>query len=574
MDKKLKCYSYIRLSTPAQINGHGKERQIELAESYSEKHGLELDRSLTMQDLGISAYKGEQRTKGALAKFLSLVEKGKIDKGSILIVESLDRLSREAILTAFTLFSNIIQKGITIVTLTDNMEYNQDNINDNIGNLMISLTILSRAHEESKTKSLRLKSAWENKRKNIGKIKLTGRCPEWLSLSEDKKKFTKIKGREKIIESIYKMKLDGNGSDKIAQRLNEKNVSWIPKNGWRKSYINKILRTRAVIGEYQVHKMVDGKRALISDPIPDYFPKVVHEDLFYAVQERIKSNRENSFGGRTGKVRNVFSSLLKCGYCGKPMYLINKGNGDSYLICDHARRGVGCIKHLIRYDEFEKLALEFTKGLNASDIIPGNEEIETELIKLNKKLTSGNNQLFNCQQIISNIEASIDNLESPEAGKIFENRLVKKLDEKKVLEKDIEKLEKKIQDLSKLEQDESKNIESVKELINLMETTKGQDLIDIRLKLREVLKQLIDEVKILPIGYKPKSKKSSKEDRGYLIKFKTGDFRYLTPTRKDKVAVDGIVISSFTVLREYDKKGGKLIKETILPEEKHQLNYL
>ena len=46
-----------------------------------------------MRDLGLSAYKGEHRTKGALGSFLKLVEAGKITKGSTLSVESLDRLS-------------------------------------------------------------------------------------------------------------------------------------------------------------------------------------------------------------------------------------------------------------------------------------------------------------------------------------------------------------------------------------------------------------------------------------------------------------------------------------------------
>ena len=120
--RKPKCYSYIRFSTSEQLKGSSLKRQLGLAREYAHTNKLELDESLTLHDLGISAYKGKHRTEGALGEFLSLVNSKKIPKGSILIVESLDRLSREQVLDALNLFLNIIREGIKIVTLMDNME--------------------------------------------------------------------------------------------------------------------------------------------------------------------------------------------------------------------------------------------------------------------------------------------------------------------------------------------------------------------------------------------------------------------------------------------------------------------
>jgi len=191
--RKPKCYSYIRFSTSEQLKGSSLKRQLGLAREYAHTNKLELDESLTLHDLGISAYKGKHRTEGALGEFLSLVNSKKIPKGSILIVESLDRLSREQVLDALNLFLNIIREGIKIVTLMDNMEYSEETINSNIGQLMFSLTIMSRAHEESLVKSKRLKAAWVQKRENIRNEVLTRVCPSWLKVTDDKKGFIKLK---------------------------------------------------------------------------------------------------------------------------------------------------------------------------------------------------------------------------------------------------------------------------------------------------------------------------------------------------------------------------------------------
>lgn len=61
------------------------------------RHGLELDENLTMKDLGLPAYSGDRRKDGQFGAFLELIHDGNIPKGSMLLVESLDRLSRERV---------------------------------------------------------------------------------------------------------------------------------------------------------------------------------------------------------------------------------------------------------------------------------------------------------------------------------------------------------------------------------------------------------------------------------------------------------------------------------------------
>ncbi|MBM6592391.1 recombinase family protein [Microvirga pudoricolor] len=116
-DKKPKAYSYLRFSTADQAKGDSYRRQLALAEDYARTRGLDLDRSLSFEDLGVSAFSGRNKKRGALKLFLDAVEEDIIPAGSFLLVESLDRISREAILDAQGTFLMIVNAGITLVTL-------------------------------------------------------------------------------------------------------------------------------------------------------------------------------------------------------------------------------------------------------------------------------------------------------------------------------------------------------------------------------------------------------------------------------------------------------------------------
>ena len=162
---KQKAYSYLRISTPAQEMGDGVRRQIDGSIKYAEQKGYELVE--TFQDLGVSGFKGKNSKEGALGEILKAIEEGRIEPNSVLIIESLDRLSRESALEAFSQFSGILAKQIAIVTLMDGQFYTKDIVGDNPGLLFTSLGIMLRANDESETKSKRLKAAWERKRSKI-----------------------------------------------------------------------------------------------------------------------------------------------------------------------------------------------------------------------------------------------------------------------------------------------------------------------------------------------------------------------------------------------------------------------
>ena len=587
-----KCYSYIRFSTPEQSKGDSQRRQLKLSEDYAKEHGLKLEDS--MEDLGRSAFKGVHRTKGALGGFLLLVKSGKIPKGSTLIVESLDRLSREQVSDAFDQFRDIIKAGIRIVTLADRMEYTSDSINTNFSQLIISLSIMSRANEESETKSRRIKASWEQKRKDIYSRKLTARAPEWLQLNDERTEFLPIPERAEIIKKIYKMKLAGAGPDLIARKLNIEALTessgffWMPEGkkgkgdkipGWRKSYVTKILRNSAVIGEYQPHKFIkeeDGtqKRQPVGEVIKCYFPAVVPEELYYGVQAQFQKNELHGYGsGKTGKIRNLFSHLAKCGYCGSSMEFLSKGNSSrssQYLACDSARRELGCKRYYIRYDQFENLVLSHCKGLNPTDILPANEEREAALHILRGRLTVANGKSKIASEEVINLTDSIANTESIAVRRTLEERLEKSLFEKETQEAEAKVIVKDIEQLYHAQDAADSRLETIRELLQLLQDRDGDELIDLRSKLRLELRSLIEFIKVYPVGrlhvtaesadgiitllseaYQDNddegkqllkdviySKIDNKELREYHVHFKGGSIRILSPEAPQKIQFD------------------------------------
>src|SRR5215468_4736428 len=113
-------YSYVQFSTPEQAQGDSLRRQTQKTSQWCQKNGVTLDTSVTLHDLGKSAYTGEHRKnpdRHALAGFLKLIEAGKVPRGSYLVIENLDRLSREEEVPACHLLTGILMAGVRVVQL-------------------------------------------------------------------------------------------------------------------------------------------------------------------------------------------------------------------------------------------------------------------------------------------------------------------------------------------------------------------------------------------------------------------------------------------------------------------------
>ncbi|WP_265583769.1 recombinase family protein [Chitinimonas koreensis] len=165
----MKVYSYLRFSDPKQATGNSIERQIQYANRWAEERGHDLDQTLSLRDEGLSAYHQKHVKQGALGTFLRAIEEERIAPGSVLIVEGLDRLSRAEPIQAQAQLAQIINAGITVVTASDGKEYNRERLKAQPMDLVYSLLVMIRAHEESDTKSKRVTAA------------LRRQCENWMT---------------------------------------------------------------------------------------------------------------------------------------------------------------------------------------------------------------------------------------------------------------------------------------------------------------------------------------------------------------------------------------------------------
>ena len=375
-----KAYSYLRFSTPEQSKGDSFRRQTDLSREYAKRHGLDLDETLTFNDEGMSAFRGKNVQEGRLAAFLKAVETGKIRSGSYLLVENLDRLSRDTVQSAFLQFTSILERGVNVVTLMDNKVYTSAALNENFGDLMVSLTTMFRAHEESATKSKRLSAAWKAKRERSraeGR-KLTAKCPAWLTLNHERNAFEVKNDRVKVVRRIFEMAIAGHGKSVIERRFNADGVSTFGKSAnWHASYIQKILENEAVCGVFQPMRIEisDGKKTRVpdGDPIHNYFPAVINRATFERAR-RSRASRKILAGRKGENFSNLFSGLAVCANCGAPMHYVNKGappKGGVYLVCsDHRRAASNCKARAWRYGAVQNLLIRALEELNYNELFP------------------------------------------------------------------------------------------------------------------------------------------------------------------------------------------------------------
>lgn len=379
------------------MKGDSLRRQTEASEKYATEHGLILDYSLRLKDLGISAFHGKHATEGELAAFFTAVQTGRVPTGSTLLVESLDRLSREKVTEALTQFLNIINAGITVVTLLDKMVYSKATINENPGSLMLSIVHMMRAHDESAYKSKRIGEAWANKRKVAleNKTPRGKNCPNWLKLvkgEDGKKRYVVIPERAELLVRMFELAASGLGKRSIAKILNaEGNKPWRVGNEWAESSLHFLLKWPAAMGIYQPCRLDPETRRRIPEgpPIEGYFPQVISNELWQRAQCRTQAPR----GPRRPSTHNLFTGLVTDAHNGYKMHYNEKtaaGITRVYL-CTARLRPEGIKSQMWPYDEFERTVLEHLRDLDWSSLV--NKGPDQETAKLRTQIADAELQL-------------------------------------------------------------------------------------------------------------------------------------------------------------------------------------
>jgi len=489
------AYSYTRFSSASQAKGDSERRQTVEAEAYAKENGLVLDRSLK-PDRGVSAYKGDNIKKGALGSFLKKVESGEIESGSTLIVESLDRVSRQSPTKALPIFLDLINSGITIVTLSDNQVYDAESIDANAMLLFSSLMVMIRANEESSIKGDRVARKWAEKQKSAAAdgVKITKMCPKWLKLSDGK--FVKIPDRVKVVQRIFKLALSGMGQTAICRRLTDDGAEPFPtmkgkaSKAWHSSYICRILSGRQVLGEYQPHTSVNGKRVPVGEPIADYYPPIIDKKVYYQVQAVRGQNKISGSGGsRSGKLSNLFTGTAVCGYCQRNLVYSDKGQNCRYLTCP------GC-RITTPYDWFEESFLHVLVATSGLVNSMGDSQADDTVKTLRSSLVAKRQELQEIAPKIGKLTNLIEDEGDDELTTILLAKVKGRLSEKKSLEGEIESLNAQIITVMGSTKREDYFRDAVWRVSEELRTLKGGDLHDYRLGLHQSIAEFVPVIKV------------------------------------------------------------------------------
>jgi len=329
-----KAISYIRFSSKAQATGDSFKRQNKLVEQWLKSNPeYELDQNMQFADLGISGYSGANAETGAFGDFLAAVKEGHIAKGSVLLVESLDRISRQNIRLATRRLTEVLESGVDVVTLSDGKHYTEKSLEDSLA--VISMVLLmQRSNEESETKSKRVRSGWERIRKEAaetGKV-MTSRTVAWVKVNAAGDAFELVPEHVKAVKRVFELRLQGLSHIKIAKAMNEEGFRTLNQynpvvGGWSQATITDLLSNKSIIGYKVPSKSI--RVAGVKD-IPNYYPAVVSEAEFFAVQQlKTRSGRRPSSDNPL--LTNIFKGVMRCANCGHGMLISGvtaKRNGN------------------------------------------------------------------------------------------------------------------------------------------------------------------------------------------------------------------------------------------------------
>jgi len=373
-----RAYSYARYSSSKQRKGRSAKRQLEWAPKVCKAKGWQLDDAARLLDDGVAAFRGQNSDTGALAAFLQDIETGLVPRGSVLLVESLDRLSREEVDVAWDLWKKIVKAGVSIQTREPDRYYEAEKPID-VWTMLEVLFIFARAHEESKTKSMRISDIWNDRRRFAREAKKPRgkRVHFWLEFKGGK--YHLRPDAAAAIREAFRLAREGLGRKRLlASLLNDSSKSPAgPSWPWTMTELQRVLTGRAVLGEYQPKRRgEDGKYRPDGQPIEGYYPAVVTENEWLEAQSAAHGRKRRA-GRPASGAPNLFTGMVWHARAKMRVCLITEGWEEAgkryrYLgLRKEQRLAAGDQGETRwRYDHFEEAVLSAIEELQTRDVLP------------------------------------------------------------------------------------------------------------------------------------------------------------------------------------------------------------
>ncbi len=385
---------YARFSTPSQEKGDSLDRQLRDCRAFCKSHGLTIVDEVA--DLGRSAYKGDHLSIGNLGKLSDRIMSGDVAAGTVLVVEKMDRLSRQKPRVVQRWIEDICDRGLRIA-ICDPERWIDAAYLDEGSNTIALVDILMNSHAAnifSKNLSDRISRSWAEKRKKAqaSGLRLTRTIPAWLYVDDAADRIRVHPERGAIVRRIYEMTAEGIGAWTIANTFNQEGIEpWgavrkqkaAKVRGWNSTYVRQVILHPAVDGDHHLTAVVGKRRKRGAEVLRGYFPMIDGLDSSLIARARsVVQSKGHASGGRFAPYgRNLFSEIARCAACGSPMTLTGRGvhsDKPAYLQCSAAKKRKGCeSRSTFDYKALERsvLAKVLTIALNEGFFKADDEDI-------------------------------------------------------------------------------------------------------------------------------------------------------------------------------------------------------
>ncbi len=206
-----------------------------------------------------------------------------------------------------------------------------------------------------------------------------------------KKKFAINEDIGPIVQQIFEMYTNGSTMVNIIRYLNEKQIKTSQGNEFDKNSIRRILLNRKYIGIYSYQ----GKET------KDGIPRLINDETFYKVQEKLKVNKQAPGRGKA-KTPYLLTTKLYCGNCKQAMHGYSGTSGTGKLHCYYGcKKCDKSVKKEYIEDLVVKNARDFLTNENIDKIanmvvkIAEKEKDKTNLRRLQKALRDNEKQKAN-----------------------------------------------------------------------------------------------------------------------------------------------------------------------------------
>jgi DNA invertase Pin-like site-specific DNA recombinase len=474
--------SYLRFSAPKQAEGDSEERQERDFRRFCQRHNLCPLREV-YADRGKSGYTGAHRKKGRLGELIEAVKSGRIEKGTVIVVEAWDRLGRMRPDKQVKLVAELLELGVDIgICRLDDIFTEVDFGTHKWTTLAVFIQL---AYQESKQKAERVAGAWERKRERAreeGEL-LTRRIPGWLR--EVNGKLLPVPERVTALKRIFALAADGYGEGRTVGQLTAEEVPPLGTEKWTRPYVSKILRDRRVLGELQPCT-TDGKPD--GEVLKGYYPQVI-SDAEYNLARAAMTARKQCGEGNKGMPRdsryvNVFQGLLVHARDGEGFFLHNRGGKASAALRLVSAGGDGgrATTATFPYLPFETAILGKLAEVDPVSVLPPEKEKAARADELRARLKV--------------LRADIEGLQADlntEGG--YSKRLAAILREKEQAE---ERLAAGLQEeLARSARPAERALGELPGLVEMIEKSAEPDAV--RLKIRSELRRVLESISVLTV---------------------------------------------------------------------------